>query len=84
MSHTHNKVIGWPDYTGPRDPSQLRLALSTQGSHAVFLQNCSHIRFSDLEIRFGGEDTIRIRNCSDIEFDHVNIRAGSRAHPTRS
>jgi hypothetical protein len=79
MSHTHNKVIGWPDYTGPRDPSQVRLALSTQGSHAVFLQNCNHIRFSDLEIRFGGEDTIRIRNCSDIEFDHVNIRAGSRA-----
>ena len=79
MSHTHNHVIGWPDYTGPTDPNHVKLALSREHSHALFLHGCQHITFHDLDLRFGGEDTVRLRNCHNIEFDHVNIRAASRA-----
>jgi hypothetical protein len=79
LSHTHNGINGWPDYTGITDPREVKLALSTELSHALFLRHCSHIRFKDLTVRFGGQDTIRLRDCCDIEFDHVNIRAGSSA-----
>lgn len=79
LSHTHNNISSWDDYTGETDPNQIRLALSEQDSHALFLRDCNHIRFKNLTVRFGGQDTIRLRNCSHIEFDHVNIRAASRA-----
>lgn len=79
LSHTHNHVLGWPDYTGPTNPNEVRLALSREETHALFLRGCHHIQFKDLDFRFGDEDTIRLRNCSNIEFDHVNIRAASRA-----
>ena len=79
LSHTHNGINGWPDYTGITDPREVMLALSKELSHALFLRHCSHIRFKDLTVRFGGQDTIRLRDCCDIEFDHVNIRAGSSA-----
>jgi len=79
LSPTHNGVNGLEEYTGETDPNQVRLALSEQDSHALFLRDCSHIRFQNLTVRFGGQDTIRLRNCSDIVFDHVNIRAASRA-----
>jgi hypothetical protein len=79
LSHTHNSINGWPDYTGITDPRRVRLALSEELSHALFLTGCNHIRFKDLTVRFGGQDTIRLRDCNDIEFDHVNIRAGGNA-----
>jgi hypothetical protein len=79
LSHTHNGINGWPDYTGITDPREVKLALSKELSHALFFRHCSHIRFKDLTVRFGGQDTIRLRDCCDIEFDHVNIRAGSSA-----
>jgi hypothetical protein len=79
LSHTHNGINGWPDYIGCTDPREVKLALSTELSHALFLRHCNHIRFKDLTIRFGGQDTIRLRDCCDIEFDHINIRAGSSA-----
>ncbi len=79
LSHTHNDVPGWPDYTGPTNANEVRLALSRENSHALLLIDCHHLRFENLDLRFGGEDTIRLRDCSDIEFDHVNVRGTSRA-----
>jgi hypothetical protein len=79
LAATHNNLDDWQDYEGETDPNQLRLALSEQNSHALFLRGCSHIRFKNLTMRYGGQDTIRLRNCCDITFDHVNIRAASRA-----
>src|SRR3954453_17326896 len=79
LSPTHNDVNGLEEYTGETNPNHLRLALSEQDSHALFLRDCNHIRFQNLTVRFGGQDTIRLRNCRDITFDHVNIRAASRA-----
>ena len=79
LSHTHNNINGWPDYTGITDPRRVKLALSKDLTHALLLLNCKHIRFKNLIMRFGGHDTIRLRNCCGIEFDYVNIRAGSRA-----
>ena len=73
LSHTHNGINSWPDYTGITDPREVKLALSKELSHALFFRHCSHIRFKDLTVRFGGQDTIRLRDCCDIEFDHVNI-----------
>jgi hypothetical protein len=79
LSHTNNQIDGWPDYTGETDPCQLRLALSRRLEHALRLVGSKHVRFKNLTMRFGGEDTIRLRNCTDIVFDHVQIRAASRA-----
>ena len=79
MSHTHNNVIGWPDYTGITDPRAVKVALSKSLTPALSLTNCTFMRFSDMTVRFGGRETVLIRDCTDIEFDHVNIRAGSRA-----
>lgn len=79
LSHTNNQVDGWPDYNGKTDPRQLPLALSQRESHVLRLVSCEHLRFQNLTLRFGGEDTIRLRNCCDVVFDHVRIWAGSRA-----
>ena len=80
LSHTTNNIPGWPDYEpGETDPNQLRLALCREEDYALFLTNCHHITFRDLELRFGNPDTIRLNTCTDIMFDHCRIRSGSRA-----
>jgi hypothetical protein len=79
LSHTHNGINGWPDYTGITDPRKVQLALSKTLTPALSLTDCTHLRFSRMTLRFGGRETLLIRNCEDIEFDHVNFRAGSRA-----
>jgi hypothetical protein len=79
LSHTNNQIDGWPDYEGETDPRHVRLALSMQEDHVLRLVGSRHVRFRDLTMRFGGEDTIRLRNCFDVLFDHVQIRAASRA-----
>jgi hypothetical protein len=79
LSPTHHGVDGLQEYAGESDPNQVRLALSEQDSHALFLRDCSHLYFKNLTVRYGGQDTIRLRNCTDVTFDHVNIRAASRA-----
>jgi len=79
LSHTHNNVLGWPDYTGVTDPRTVGIALSKSLTPALRLTNCTFLRLKDITLRFGGQETVRIRNCTDIEFDHVHIRAGSRA-----
>jgi hypothetical protein len=78
LSHTHNNIPGWPDYTGITDPRKVKLALSKKLTPALSLTGCKHLRFKGMTLRFGGRETLLLRNCEDIEFDHVNFRAGSR------
>ena len=79
LSHTHNNVNEWPDYTGITDPRTAKVALSKSLTPALSLTNCTYLRFGNMTLRFGGRETVLIRDCTDIDFDHVNIRAGSRA-----
>jgi hypothetical protein len=79
LAPTSNGVPDWPDYAGESDPNKLRLAISLENTHAVFLKNSNHVQFENLTLRFGNPDTVRLNNCSDITFDHVRIRSGSRA-----
>jgi hypothetical protein len=79
LSHTHNVIPGWPDYTGITDPRRVKLALSKKLTPTLFLNDCHHLIFKDLTLRFGGRETVRIKDCSNLEFDHVHVRAGSRA-----
>ena len=60
MSHTHNNVIGWPDYTGITDPRAVKVALSKSLTPALSLTNCTFLRFSDMTVRFGGRETVLI------------------------
>jgi hypothetical protein len=79
LSPTTHQLDGVEDYTGETDPRLLRLALSLHEEHVLKLVGCQHLRFENLTLRFGDEDTVRLRNCCDIVFDHVRIRAASRA-----
>ncbi len=77
LSHTANNIPGWDDYEDETDPNQLRLALCQGEDYALFLTNCHHITFHDLELRFGNPDTIRLNTCSNITFDHCRIRSAT-------
>ena len=81
LSHTTTNANRpeWPEYRGVTDPRLARLALSKALSSVLSLDNCHHLAFRNLTLRFGGRQTVLIRNCTDLEFDHVNIWAGSRA-----
>jgi hypothetical protein len=80
LSATTNNIPGWPDYTpATTDPNNVRLALCREEDYAIFLMNCHHITFRDLELRFGNPDTIRLNTCTDIAFDHCRIRSATRA-----
>jgi hypothetical protein len=79
LSHTTNNIPEWDDYEGETDPNQLRVALCRDEDYALFLTNCHHITFHDLELRFGNPDTIRLNTCSNIVFDHCRIRSATYA-----
>jgi hypothetical protein len=79
LTPTTNNIPGWPDYNGETDPNQLSLALCRVEDYALFLTNCHHITFHDLELRFGNPDTIRLNTCSNIAFDHCRIRSATHA-----
>jgi hypothetical protein len=80
LAPTRHEIDGWPRFIPvTTDPNQVRLAVCRQEDHAIFLTNCHHITFRDLELCFGNPDTIRLNTCSDIAFDHCRIRSGSRA-----
>jgi hypothetical protein len=79
LSHTTNNIPDWPDYADETDPNQLSLALCREEDYALFLTNCHHITFRNLELRFGNPDTIRLNTCTNIKFDHCRIRSASRA-----
>jgi hypothetical protein len=77
LSRTDNNIPGWEDYEEETDPNRLRLALCQGEDYALFLTNCHHITFHDLELRFGNPDTIRLNTCSNITFDHCRIRSAT-------
>lgn len=84
LSHTTNNIPGWDDYEEETDPNQLRLALCQGEDYALFLTNCHHITFHDLELRFGNPDTIRLNTCSNIVFDRCRIRSSTYAIEMRT
>lgn len=81
LSHTTTNATRpeWPEYRGATDPRLARLALSKALSSVLSLDDCHHLVFRNLTLRFGGRQTVLIRNCTDLEFDHVSIWAGARA-----
>jgi hypothetical protein len=77
LSHTVNDVVGIVDYDGGTDPRQLRLAISRHSPAPLVVEHCAFVRFDHLEVRFGGNRTIRVERSNDVLFDHVRILAGS-------
>lgn len=77
LSHTTNNVNGILDYKGETDPRKVRLAISHKSRTTLTVKNSKFIRFENLSIRFGGEDTIHFKITTGIVLDHVRILAGS-------
>lgn len=77
LSHTTHNVAGLADYDGPTDPRSVRLAISHRFRRPLLVQSSSFVRFEDLDIRFGGEESIELRVTDSIVFDHVRIAAAS-------
>lgn len=77
LSRTSNNVPGIEDYTGETDPAKLRLAISHTDTTTLLVQNSSFIRFENLTIRFGGEDTLILKRTDNVVFDHVRLLAAS-------
>jgi hypothetical protein len=78
LSPTHNAIEGLSDYAGETDPESARLAVA--GRHLVTLrvEQSSHVILSNLDVRFGGDQTIWLKSLQDVTFDRVHIWAGSR------
>lgn len=76
FSHTHNNVPGLVDYVGETDPNKIRLAISSKLMITLCVLASEHVRFENLTIRFGGQETIFLSGSRGVVFDHVRIRAG--------
>jgi hypothetical protein len=77
LSHTTNDTAGIADYDGETDPRALGLALSTYVPPTMKIKDCSHVRIENLNVRFGGNRTVRIDGCSEVVLDHVTVWAGA-------
>jgi Right handed beta helix region/Protein of unknown function (DUF1565) len=77
LSHTRNGVKGLEDYEEELDPRRLRLAISRKNETTVVIAGSSFLRFENLSIRFGGENTLEIKDTEGVVFDHVRLRASS-------
>lgn len=77
LSHTRNDVSGLADYEGEVDPRKLRLAISHKDRTTLVVEDSSFVRFENLSVRFGGENTLEIRKTDNIVFDHVRLLAAS-------
>jgi len=88
LSPTSNAIAGLQDYQGETDPQKVKLAVT--GRHLVTLrvEHSSHMLVSNLDVRFGGDQTMWLRHVQDVTFDHVNVWAGARGvrtdHATRT
>jgi hypothetical protein len=77
LSHTHNNVPGIVDYDGGTDPRQVRLAISHLAPAPLVVRGCSFVHVDHLDVRFGGDRTIRIENSSDVVLDHLRVWAAN-------
>jgi hypothetical protein len=79
LSHTSNSVPGLADYSGETDPRRLALAIAAKDMYALRVQGSSHLLIRNLDIRFGGQETVELDHVTGVTFDHVGIWAGTRA-----
>lgn len=84
LSHTHNRVHGLADYGGEKDPRRIALAIAPKDAYALRIEYSSHLLLKDLDIRFGGEETVELAGSASVPvasvtFDHVRFWAGTRA-----
>ena len=77
LSHTTNDTAGIADYDGESDPRAVGLALSTYLPPTMKITDCSHVRIENVNVRFGGNRTVRIDGCSEVVLDHVTVWAGA-------
>jgi hypothetical protein len=75
LSHTHNKIDGLADYTGEVDPNKVKLAITRKDMTTLRVGDSSYLRFENLSIRYGGEESIRLQKVEGVVFDHVRIWA---------
>ncbi len=78
LSPTHNHIAGLRDYQGETDPRKVALAVASRHMKALRIVGSSHVVISNVDVRFGGDQTIWLENTQDIVFDHVNVWAGTR------
>jgi hypothetical protein len=79
LSHTRNGVPGLEEYRGEVDPRRVRLAVADKRTYALRVEGSRHLRIENVEVRFGGQETIQLAGVADLTFDRVRIDAGTRA-----
>lgn len=77
LSPTTNNAQGLADYDGPREPSQVALALWARQSQPVLVQRSSYVELHDLRLVGGGDATAQVQASEHVTFDHVEIRAAT-------
>jgi hypothetical protein len=77
LSHTHNHTPGIVDYDGGTDPRHVRVAISHRAPAPLVVVGCSFLQIDHLDVRFGGDRTIRIESSSDVVLDHVRAFSGN-------
>lgn len=75
LSPTTNQIAGLADYDGPRDPSQVALALWARDSQPILIQRSSYVELRDLRVVGGGDTTAQVQASEHVTFDHVELRA---------
>jgi Protein of unknown function (DUF1565) len=84
LSHTHNNIPSLADYRGEVDPRKLRLAISRESTMTLRIHNSSHLRFEGLDIRYGGNVTMKITGATSLVFDHVRVWASTYGVRTKA
>jgi len=79
LSHTHNQVSGLADYQGEVDPRHLALAVAPKAMYALRVEGSSDVLVRNVDLRFGGAETVGLENVTRVAFDHVRFWAGTRA-----
>ncbi|GIJ59299.1 right-handed parallel beta-helix repeat-containing protein [Virgisporangium aurantiacum] len=78
LAHTHNNVPEVVDYTEETDPRRVPLAISPKDMTTLQVRGSGRLRFENLTVMHGGDNTIVLTGSDHVTFDHVRIRAGTR------
>src|SRR5215831_14357714 len=73
-THDHPRV---QNYTGPSDPRQLSLAITTVDLPTLLIKNCGGIVIRGLTVRGGGGNAVSIEQSACTRLDQLTILAGS-------
>ena len=79
LSHTNLNLPGLEDYEGSTDPNQVGLAICDAHPNvmAMSIMSSRYLIFSNLTLRFGGENTMLIHGCHCLTFDEVDVYAST-------